>query len=720
MRLIMSSVNINVQVAQAVRDGAANSVTSVVSVTQALANGYGRCLDAHRDSFVSWIPSFFTGLTAPLSDKDWGLFDKSFCRIINKTLQDNPPQAKQKELLKIVDSIQGITQKKFTSLDSRAHPVVVSFTPKVKEKPKSLEAEEAEAPQKEETVIPKSAISKSDIWKKLFALDGGQFSDSLKTNNELDLSDLSSQNVFDVVTGFLEDKPGYREGITLENCLELFRFAQMHGFSGLSEAITNFLISELMQNIDIPIGGRPDNYGYHSETLRSGTWKAKRDVPAEKVQKISDVLTAFIKGYEHAVQPLTVFEQTVFAAYFLQQLGQLTDATFDRYIETANASAPAVKEYLKQCVISWKFEKMDRDPVLDRRNLGRRDSAEAAIYFRFEDWKKAVERYEAAFNAMGVNAFIDANHVQLGVIAIKYQNWAVAKNHYEVALQRNPDRFSVKDHQQLGVIYYRLKDMPKAAAQYEKALQLEPNGPAAAQWRAELGTIYRDLKDWVKAAAQYEKALQVEPNGPAAAQWRGNLGFAYGKLEDWEKAVAQYEKALQLEPNGPSAARRHENLGYIYHELKDLEKALVQYEKALQLEPNAKRCIDLGNIYRELKEWEKAKEQYEKALQLEPSGPFADKAYGGLGRVYRGLKDWEKARTYIEKACDMKPDDSPPRRHANLGYVYGQFEEWEKAKTHLEKALQKDPNCLDAEEQAILARAREQVERTAAAAKTKT
>jgi tetratricopeptide (TPR) repeat protein len=156
---------------------------------------------------------------------------------------------------------------------------------------------------------------------------------------------------------------------------------------------------------------------------------------------------------------------------------------------------------------------------------------------------------------------------ELGKIYKVYDNGAIDKTQYKVAIDGQPDRGiiglkNIVDNygsSQAGELsrfylanaYYNLGQYDDALKQYGNFSSSDPLLSASAV--AGLGACYEVKKDFARAASNYEKAVSLAGASDIAAEYLNNAARSYGLAGDKEKAVSLFKKLKKEFPTSTYA-----------------------------------------------------------------------------------------------------------------------------------------------------------------------
>jgi len=219
-------------------------------------------------------------------------------------------------------------------------------------------------------------------------------------------------------------------------------------------------------------------------------------------------------------------------------------------------------------------------------------------------WSKLAS--ECANKAVGLDTFLAAGHVSLGLSKMGDGDFAEAEKQFHSAADLDPK--SAAPHRNLGLLYDKTGKSDQAAAELKHALEIEPR-----DWKSYLaaGLDAYQGGHFKEAVASWETALKLEPDNVPALR---NLGAVYHSMGRDDDAVAALQHALEIKP----AADVYTNLGTILFYQGKYDSAVPAFEKAEELGANNYDSWgNLGDAYR----WssdkkDKAKSAYQNAIQL--------------------------------------------------------------------------------------------------------
>ena len=240
---------------------------------------------------------------------------------------------------------------------------------------------------------------------------------------------------------------------------------------------------------------------------------------------------------------------------------------------------------------------------------------DANVAYQAQDWKKAVDRYEAAIaanpdlNAGGVTPYFflanSYDNLYKPARAGEPENDAFiqkAIENYKISAQRDTGQMRTRAMEYLVAAYGpdKLNDPAQAEPIIQQMIQMDPNEPANYFY---LAKIYEDAGRYEEAEQTLLKAKEVKPNDPVVYT---TLSAFYNKQGDFPKTMAALHQAAELEPNNPEGyhrvavfywekAFRDHRLGKA-EKMDYLQKGVDAEDKALSLNANYAEAMTYKNI----------------------------------------------------------------------------------------------------------------------------
>jgi tetratricopeptide (TPR) repeat protein len=141
----------------------------------------------------------------------------------------------------------------------------------------------------------------------------------------------------------------------------------------------------------------------------------------------------------------------------------------------------------------------------------------------------------------------------------------------------------------LGILAAREGNTDLAIQHFERALQIDPDHSIALQ---NLGNAYRQKKDWPQAKHALEKARSLNPDD---AETNYSLGMFYAQQNDSDHAYEYLQRALSLRPAYPEALN---NLGILYLRTQRPEEAKQSFADSIRLAPAYDQAyLNLSRVY---------------------------------------------------------------------------------------------------------------------------
>ena len=198
--------------------------------------------------------------------------------------------------------------------------------------------------------------------------------------------------------------------------------------------------------------------------------------------------------------------------------------------------------------------------------------------------------------------------LRLGREASLRQEWRVAREHFERALQEEPE--DARIHNALGEAWYGQGRIPEALEAFRRAARLDPELTIA---YVNIGRVYLDHGGALEAIAALERAVELEPE---EGVFQAVLADAYSRANRPEQAIKAYQEAIRL---APGKAELYHNLGLLYQGAGYGPQAEKMYREAIERDPRlAGALFNLGNLRLDQKQFEAAAALYQRALEVEP------------------------------------------------------------------------------------------------------
>jgi len=236
----------------------------------------------------------------------------------------------------------------------------------------------------------------------------------------------------------------------------------------------------------------------------------------------------------------------------------------------------------------------------------------ALIYDELEEYSKAIQYHQQAYNLPGIKASKDSTRI-LRFLSLEYAkigDFEQALKYGKLAIKTNTsDINQSKAHHSIGLILTETKDTInlKLALQYlNKAIQLvkyhEYFDQIATPYYINLGVAYNMLNEEEKALKNYYMALDLVASEDTLYRSiiLNNVGYVLTKHKKYNLALEKIFEALSLKQtyfNEDSYhfryAFNYENIAECHFEMKNYEKALQNYQTAIINLTNSFRSSDV-------------------------------------------------------------------------------------------------------------------------------
>jgi tetratricopeptide (TPR) repeat protein len=249
-------------------------------------------------------------------------------------------------------------------------------------------------------------------------------------------------------------------------------------------------------------------------------------------------------------------------------------------------------------------------------------------YDRQQDYQDSVAAFEQAIE---LGPHDESNYVDLGVVLLTTENYAVALAVAQRAVESLPPSYRV--YTLKGMIELRMHYYTDAVKSYARAAELDPSGAEAgvglarSQWAAGMAS---------EALASFEAALQKFPRDALLYQEYGRVQLKLAEAGDAAseaRGVALCEKAIALDG---SLAEPHYLLGDLALRKGQTGEALRQLQRAAKLDPKmSKAHFALSRAYRRLGRKEEAARElalFQKLTAAEAEHPAAS-LLAEMGRI---------------------------------------------------------------------------------------
>ncbi|GIV05572.1 MAG: hypothetical protein KatS3mg016_1147 [Fimbriimonadales bacterium] len=343
----------------------------------------------------------------------------------------------------------------------------------------------------------------------------------------------------------------------------------------------------------------------------------------------------------------------------------------------------------------------------------------AEDWFEIKQWalcQQVWERTLALQEAHGADPLIRARtHYNLGVLALKQNQFPIAQSHLQEALsiqeQQASDSLALaRTLKAMGELAQRQNQTTEAQRYYQRALKMfsanTATDPEIAQVYLGLGELARQQQRWEDARKHYERALQLiaDPQAREAAQVQAGLGVVALERGELDSAWDHLQQAVQNPRLDPlEKARIEHELGRVAWRRGQTQDAENYLKHVLELQRQhgdtplniAKTLYNLGTLMLERGNLTEARELFTAVLEIRqreaPNSLAVAHALIGIGFVafyeqnlVEARRLFADARTLYESLKAEAVDLS--RAFMALGLVAVEVGELEPAQALLEQA----------------------------------
>lgn len=266
------------------------------------------------------------------------------------------------------------------------------------------------------------------------------------------------------------------------------------------------------------------------------------------------------------------------------------------------------------------------------------------FWFQKQDVKDAIDDAEAAGNAF-IEMYPEKciGYYIIGTVYFNKQDYATAKEYYQMALERESNNFSTL--YQLALCCIDLNDYQGLIEISDKAKSIYPEQPLFYLFN---GIGYFNLNDYENTIKILEKGRNLSANKDLTADFDTYIGDTYMLLKNNKKAFEAYERVLRAKPDNIYVLNNYAY--YLSLDNHDFEKALQMSAKTIQAEPKNPTYLDTyAWILYKLDRYDEAKKFMDKVFKYDknPQGinyeHFGDILYK-MGDVKNAVKNWQKAK----------------------------------------------------------------------------
>jgi tetratricopeptide (TPR) repeat protein len=330
-------------------------------------------------------------------------------------------------------------------------------------------------------------------------------------------------------------------------------------------------------------------------------------------------------------------------------------------------------------------------------------------------------------------------YAAIGQVYLRYQQWDKAEEAYEQAYEKEKDAGRKADHAyNLAQLLMRKKENDKALPLLQEAIDNAPKRTSPYQirrYRQALAALYEDAKQPDKAEALYREWLGgAKTDYERASAQREYLGFLQraGKLDE---AIAGFEAALKEKPGDKQTL---EVLRLIYSSIKpDPKKSLELSQKILEADPgNRDAALQLVSAHERAREYGKAIELLKGLLEKDPKdsggyltsrlvhlytvngqkdealalagrmleqGPKSSYLHSRVASIYQRLgKADEAIEQYEAAAAIAKTDPEKERYLLSVAFAARRAEKYDKAEKAIRRLIQSNSKSTVAQAKRLL------------------
>lgn len=306
-----------------------------------------------------------------------------------------------------------------------------------------------------------------------------------------------------------------------------------------------------------------------------------------------------------------------------------------------------------------------------------------------------------------VNKYNDSYNYNLGVEALRENNYATALDYFQKEIERHKDNAAA--HLLIARIHYRYDNYGDAISSVESAIKYagkkDKNTLASAYCLR--GLVYSELEKDALAIKDFSQAIKLLPNDASLYESRAQF---YYEREMYDLADKDYLKIQQLDP---SSVMSYMGLGRNNIARKEFEKAIEQFDYVELLYSNYSSAFAFrAEAYAGMKKWREFADNIVSALSIDGNDKAfylmqakADTAYVFLstklkaksvlepnqsywpyclGIVNEFAEKYETAIDFYQKAMKINPDDFTANRISNC---YQELGDWNQAISYMDKAI---------------------------------
>jgi putative PEP-CTERM system TPR-repeat lipoprotein len=360
---------------------------------------------------------------------------------------------------------------------------------------------------------------------------------------------------------------------------------------------------------------------------------------------------------------------------------QIDDArtAFNDVLRLDPQSIPARLElsdvHLKRNEIDSAIRLANEAVELNGTHIGARLARIRTLLVRPDDREQADTEIQ---QLLATNPRVAEIHAAMGVLRMRNDDYASARQSFELALKLDPDSLEAlsgltaldisgnrldqarsrleafgarrpNDSAQLLLAanaYGMSGDLPRAEAALRRAMTVDASNPSI---YSQLGGLYMRQNRIADSIEEFEEVARLEPRSVGAATLLGLLYYAQGSRTEAEK---WWSHAVDVDPYAAAAAN---NLAWLYAERSEnLDTALQLAQTARSVHPEAAEILDtVGWVYYQKGLTRMAQGWFEQCIQKDPKNPLY---HYHLGKALAKNGEDGKARRSLQHALELDPN----------------------------------------------------------------
>jgi tetratricopeptide (TPR) repeat protein len=256
--------------------------------------------------------------------------------------------------------------------------------------------------------------------------------------------------------------------------------------------------------------------------------------------------------------------------------------------------------------------------------------------------KRGDEELKAYDDALKLDPHAVSAKVNKGIVYAGRQEWRLAIEAYQAALQDSPKRADLIEA--IGECLNELGQKDEARKQYDRALRMDPKMVAAWSARAALN---RDSMRYREALADYGQAIALAPDDSDLRVYRAQVLRLDNKVD---AALADLDKAVALDPKSIFALNGR---GLANTEAEHYDAALADFDQAIALDPDYEAAYyNRADVFIDLDREDRAIRDLNMSLKLSPNDALT---LARKGRAYKIMKDYKRALEELDAALRVDP-----------------------------------------------------------------